>query len=63
MTARAAFSADEVAEMYGISESLVRQMTRDGRLAKVPHLGRTIRISWTELERVLGPLPEQAVAS
>lgn len=59
---RAAFSTLEVAELYGVSDSHVRNLVKSEVLKKVPHLGKSVRISWDELEKVLGPLPPGAAA-
>lgn len=53
---RAAFTVGEVAEMYGVSDSHIRRLIRNGTLTKVPHMGALVRISPDEIERVFGPL-------
>lgn len=55
---RVAFTVQEVADLYGVSNAHVRNLIRAGTLNKVPHLGHSVRVSWDELERVFGPLPE-----
>jgi len=62
MTVRAAYSVNEVADLYGLSPKHIHKLVRDGTLARVPHTGRMTRISVVELERVFGPLPKEAVA-
>lgn len=62
MTARAAFTCREVADLYGVSESKVRHLVRDGVLQRVPHMGASVRIRPDELERVFGPLPKEVAA-
>lgn len=61
MTARASFSADEVAQMHGVSASKIRKMVANGDLARVPHLGRTVRIPYAEVIDKFGPLPDHVL--
>ncbi len=59
---RAAYTAQEVAAMYGVSDSHIRRLLRSGTLNRVPHMGARVVISPDELERVFGPLPKDAAA-
>jgi len=43
----------EFADHFRISENLVREMTRDGRLRTI-RFGRAVRIPKTEVARLLG---------
>lgn len=54
---RASFSADEVAAMHNVSASKIRKMVANGELARVPHLGRTVRIPYAEVVDKFGELP------
>ena len=54
MTRRVAYTTTEVAELLLISPSTVRNMVRDGRLQRIPHTGRTVRIARSEVETVFG---------
>ena len=56
---RAAFTVEEVADIYNVSDSHIRRLIRDGQLDRVPHMGKSVRVSWVELERVFGPLPAE----
>lgn len=58
---RASFTADEVAAMHNISASKVRKMVAAGELARVPHLGRTIRIPFQAVVDTFGPLPDHVL--
>jgi excisionase family DNA binding protein len=58
---RASFSADEVAAMHNISASKIRKLVAAGELAKVPHLGRTIRIPYSEVVAKFGPVPDHVL--
>ncbi len=60
---RAAFAVAEVAALYGVSESHIRRLIRDGVLMKTPHMGARVVISPDELERVFGPLPSEGTAA
>ena len=60
---RASFSADEVAAMHDVSASHIRKMVAAGTLAKVPNLGRTVRIPLVAIEAVFGPVPDRVLAS
>lgn len=59
MTARASFTADEVAAMHGVSASLIRKMVARGELARVPNLGNRVRIPYAEVVAKFGPLPDE----
>lgn len=50
LSERLAFSAAEAGSLLGVSESLVRRLVREGKLARVPHTER-ILIARTEIER------------
>ena len=41
---RYSLTADQVAEMHGVSASLIRKMVARGELARVPNLGNRVRI-------------------
>ena len=41
-----AVTVPDVAQALRLPESTIRAMTRDGRLPRVPGLGRTVRIPW-----------------
>lgn len=47
-----AYSVPQVAAMYGVSESHIRRMVRNGLLRRVPHMGHRVVISAGELRRV-----------
>lgn len=46
-----AFTVDEAASFLGVSRWSVYRLVDAGVLAKVPHLGRSVRIARIELER------------
>lgn len=50
--AKRAYPVDEVAEMYSVSESQIRNMVKRGELGIVPHMGRRVLVLASELERV-----------
>lgn len=60
---RASFTADEVAAMHNVSPSHIRKLIAAGTLAKVPNLGRAIRVPLTAIESVFGPVPDRVLAS
>ncbi len=47
------YSVKEAADALGVSESTVREMAHDGRLARVPHLDSIIRIQRASVRRLL----------
>lgn len=49
--ARLAVRVPMAAQLISVSESEVRRMVADGRLARVPHTGSSVVIARTELER------------
>lgn len=53
LSERLAFSAAEAGSLLGVSESLVRRLVREGKLARVPHTERLL-IARTEIERFVG---------
>jgi hypothetical protein len=53
-TQQISYNARQAAAMTGVSYSQITSMVRDGKLAKVPHLGTAVVISHAELERVFG---------
>lgn len=40
MTIRAAYSAPEVAERWGVHPETIYRMVREGKLPRIPHLGK-----------------------
>ncbi len=54
---RASFSAEEIALMHGVSPSKVRKLVASGVVARVPNLGRCVRIPYAEAEAKFGPIP------
>jgi len=48
----------EFAHRFRLSENLVREMTRDGRLRPI-RFGRAVRIPKTEVARLLGSASEE----
>lgn len=50
---RPTLTVREAAELLAVGPQRVYQLVADGHLATVPHLGRTIRIARTELDRFL----------
>ena len=60
---RASFTADEVAQMHGVSASKIRKMVANGDLARVPHLGRTVRIPYQAVVDTFGELPDHVLES
>ena len=61
MSARASFSPEEIADMHGVAASTIRKKVQAGVVAKVPNLGRTVRIAIDEVEAKFGPIPEHVL--
>ncbi|WP_133868565.1 tyrosine-type recombinase/integrase [Ilumatobacter fluminis] len=57
---KASYTADEVAQMHGVSASLIRKMVARGELARAPGFRHAVRIPHTELVAKFGPLPSLA---
>lgn len=48
---RLSYTADEAAQVLGVSPWTVYRLIERGDLAKIPHLGRAVRVARVELER------------
>lgn len=57
MPERLTYSTSEAAEVIGCSDDHVRSLVRQGVLAKVPHMGRLIRIRRDAVHELVG-VPE-----
>lgn len=46
-----AFSAEEAGEIIGVSRWTIYRLIESGHLAKLPHLGKKVRIAGVEIQR------------